>query len=75
MRKTITSARRYGAFIDYVKNKEIKARTPYTIEPDGTGYYVLNGKQISDKAMNQLYPTGLINTCVHFHIDSRQLIF
>lgn len=71
--KSRKSANRPTAFQEYVRNKEIKQRTPFHIEPTGNGYYLFDGNKVNEKDFNIMFPTGLINRCRHEHLDGRQI--
>lgn len=63
-----------GSVSAYVKNKEYRNKYTFTIDKDGNGFYTVDGKRLSEKEFNKLFPIGLINIGNKQHLDSRQKI-
>lgn len=64
-----------GSVSAYVKNKEARNKYTFTIDSNGESYYMVDGKKLSEKEFNAMFPIGLINIGWKEHLDSRQRIF
>ena len=51
-----------GSIERYVRNKEVRQQSTFTIEPDGTTYWTVNGIKVAENEFNAAYPiNGLIS--------------
>jgi len=64
-----------GAWASYCQNKQARNKYTFTIDCDGTCYYMVEGTRVTESEFNQMFPIGLINRSLHEHLDSRQKIF
>ena len=44
---------------EYVRNKSIRQYTPFRIDPDGKGYYLVADKKIPQREFEKQYPLPL----------------
>lgn len=44
---------------EYVRNKSIRQYTPYRIDPDGKGYYLVGDKKIPQREFEKQFPLPL----------------
>lgn len=61
----------HGAICEYVKNKKMRSKFTFTIEPTGESYYNIGGDKVSAKDFDAMFPLGLIDTTRNGHLDGR----
>lgn len=67
---------RIGAYSQYWENKKMYSATTFRIKEDGSGVYLMDGKEIPEEQFKAMYPIGLIDRSQYGErLDSRQRIF
>lgn len=66
--------KRQGRFIEYLQMKQARNNFTFTISFTGESYYTVNGKKMSEKDFNKLYPIGSIDSGA-IRLDSRQYYY
>ena len=63
-----------GSIERYVRNKKVRQQSTFTIEPDGTTYWTVNGIKVAENEFNAAYPiNGLISRSKDgIFLDDRQ---
>ena len=44
---------------EVLENQKAKNKYTFTINPDGSSFYMIKGKKVSEREMEELYPTKI----------------